>query len=47
MGQMFDAVSLPRRYLRPLADMWIRWSYKWLIQFGDLRCDKIRLRQRR
>ena len=40
LGQMFAATRLPRRFLRSLANKWLRWSYKWLKLFGDARCDR-------
>jgi hypothetical protein len=38
LGQLFEYIDLPRRFLRRLSNEWIRWSYKWLKRFGDIRC---------
>ena len=39
LGELFETTRLPRRFLRQLSDEWIRWSFRWLKRFGDIRCD--------
>lgn len=39
LGQLLENTRLPRRFLRQLSNDWIRWSFKWLKRFGDIRCD--------
>ena len=42
LRNLFESICLPRRVIRPLANKWIRWSYKWLIRFAETRCNKRR-----
>lgn len=42
LGQLFAAISLPRRFLRQFSNTWVMWSYKWLIRFGEARCNRRR-----
>jgi hypothetical protein len=40
LGTMFEAVCIPRRFLKHLSNMWARWSHRWLTALADARLDR-------
>ena len=40
MGVMFESICVPRRFLKHLSNMWVRWSHRWLMALADIRSGR-------